>query len=146
VGRSTGQTFKLLALKDGYSQPCSALTNTTGNGLDLDVVPDEILSTTGVPSPMPIRQPTLSGLVFERTPDGPRPIPGARVSGDFTGGMGDGTGAVTRSDAVGRYLLCGVVDAGLGFAILASKVGYGSAFLPADVRVTRSLDIELVRE
>jgi hypothetical protein len=146
VGTSTGQTVKLLALKNGYSQPCSALTNTASNGLDLDVVPDEILSTTGLPSAMPIRQPTLSGLVFERTPDGPRPIPGTSVLGDFTGGMGNGTGAMTLSDALGRYVLCGVVDAGLGFEIWASKSGYGSAYVPVDVRVMRVLDIELVRQ
>jgi hypothetical protein len=144
VGISSGESAKLLTLRNGYSQPCGALTNTAGNGLDLDVVPDEILSTTGLPSAMPIRQPTLSGLVFERTPDGPRPIPGTSVLGDFTGGMGNGTGAMTLSDALGRYVLCGVVDAGLGFEIWASKSGYGSAYVPVDVRVMRVLDIELV--
>jgi hypothetical protein len=146
VGISSGESAKLLTLRNGYSQPCSALTNTAGNGLDLDVVPDETLSTTGVPSAMPIRQPTLSGLVFELTPNGSRPVPGASVLGDFSGGMGNGTGAITWSDAAGRYLLCGVVDAGWGVSILASKVGYGSAFLSPDVRVTRVLDIELVRQ
>jgi hypothetical protein len=43
-------------------------------------------------------------------------------------------------------VLCGVVDAGLGFEIWASKSGYGSAYVPVDVRVMRVLDIELVRQ
>ena len=99
----------VIATKAGYSQPCRAPVASATNGvLDIYLVSDEILSTTGVPSSMPILQPTLSGLVFERTPEGARPIPAAFVIGDFTGGFGWAPSATTRSDATGRYMLCGV--------------------------------------
>jgi len=54
--------------------------------------------------------------------------------------------AATRSDATGRYMLCGVSDIGLGLSIFASSAGYVPVEIPVDVRVTRSFDIELKRQ
>jgi hypothetical protein len=138
--------LKVIATKAGYSQPCRAPMASATNGvLDIDLVSDEVLSTTGVPSSMPIAQPTLSGLVFEQTPQGPRPIPAAWV-GIST--WGDHDSAATRSDATGRYLLCGVYDTRrYGFEFGAGASGYVGVegwFNIFSTQVT-SFDIELKR-
>jgi hypothetical protein len=94
---------------------------------------------------MPIRQPTLSGIVFERTSQGGvQPISAARVRADFMV-MGDGTGAITWSNAAGQYLLCGIADISQDFAVWATKSGYDEPSLRLDASVARRVDIELTR-
>ena len=142
-----GFGLKVSAVMAGYSQPCRApVANATNGVLDIYLVSDEILSTTGVPSSMPILQPTMSGLVFEQTPEGARPIPGASLIGDFSGGFGWAPSAATRSDAMGRYMLCGVSAVGLGFDLWVGSPGYAPVETLVDVRQTRSFDVELKRQ
>ena len=125
----------------GYSQPCRVpITATTD--IDIYMVSNALLATTGIPSSMPIQQPTLAGLVFEQTPQGRRPIPGATVIGDFTGGDGWAPSATTESDATGRYLLCGVQNV-YAFAVVASAPGYAQAEIPVDIPSTTTFDIAL---
>ncbi len=117
--------------------------------LDVYVVSTALLSTTGVPASMPVVQPTLSGLVFERTPEGIRPIAGATVVGDFSGGNGWGPSATTISDGAGRYLLCGVTDAGLGLFLWVAQAGYREASTPVDSHLLRgsgTFDVQLTRQ
>jgi hypothetical protein len=143
----TGRDLKIIAGKGGYSQPCRAAVATATNGvLDIFLVSNALLATSGVPSSMPVVQPTLSGLVFERTADGSRPIPGAGVIGDFSGGMGWAPSATTLADATGHYMLCGVADVGWGFAVSAGSQGYVPVFDFIDVKATKSFDIELKRQ
>jgi hypothetical protein len=138
--------LKLIAEKSGYSQPCRVPIAYTSIDQDVYLVSNETLSTTGVPSSMPIIQPTLTGLVFERTPQGMQPIAGARVVLDFTGGMGWAPSATTNTDAAGRYLLCNVVDStGLGLYALVSKTGYADRYIPVIGASTGSFDVELQR-
>ena len=140
----SGLAGKVIAEKPGYLQPCRTPSALAINGvLDVYLVSEDVLSTTGVPSSMPILQPTLSGLVFEQTSQGARPIPGAVLALDFTGGLGYAISAATRSDATGRSLLCGVDDVGFGLLLYASAEGYLPVAVPIDVRATRSVDIEL---
>jgi hypothetical protein len=93
---------------------------------------------------MPILQPTISGLVFERTSEGARPIPAAWLGGDT--GNGWAPSASTRSDATGRHILCGLSDVGSGFEIAAALGGYGLVDTRVDIRPTGSFDIELKRQ
>ena len=59
----------------------------------------------------------VSGVIFENTPTGKRPLPGVDV--DYEPVM-DSPAARTFTDANGRYLLCGIpadnsADIGAGF-------------------------------
>ena len=142
--------LKVIATKAGYSQPCRApISNSAGGVLDLYVVSDQTLATTGLPPSMPIAQPTLSGVVFEQTPEGPRAFPGAWVTADFSSGLGWAPSATTRSDAGGRYLLCAVDDAAFTFSpvfMFVSEPGYSAVYVPVNTRVVRTFDIELKRQ
>ena len=120
---------KLVAEKAGYSQPCRVAIIATDRDQDVYLISNDLLATTGVPASMPIVEPVLTGRVFERMAQGDQPIVGAKVVLDFTGGMGWAPSATTVTDASGRYLLCNVVNVGLGFAALVQKQGYGSAFV-----------------
>jgi hypothetical protein len=138
-----------IATKAGYSQPCRAsfVLKTEGSfvaraeeELDLYLVPDAILSSSGVPASMPILPSSLSGLVFERTEQGPRPIAGASIMADFTYGNGWAPNARTLTDATGRYVLCNMSYAELivekaGFSQAARRVGADTG--RADVELTR---------
>jgi hypothetical protein len=143
----TSQTVKLVGEKEGYGQPCRVtIAPQADSVVNLYLVSNATLSTTGVPGSMPVLQPTLSGIVYERTPDGNRPLPGASVIGDFSGGLGWGPSARTVSDATGRYLLCGVADSVLGLYLYVQKPGFQRAYLPADCCTGRTFDVELTRE
>ena len=135
---------KIIAEKPGYRQPCRVPVAPTDHDQDVYLVSSEILSTTGVPSSFPIIEPTLRGLVYERTPQGMQPIDGAQVVLDFTGGMGWAPSATTTTDAAGRYLLCNVVDStGFGWYAYVSKPGYSTAYVPVNFQ---RADVELQRQ
>ena len=139
-------SHKLIAEKAGYSQPCRVPIVATSADQDVYLVSDDTLSTTGIPSSMPIVHPTLTGRVFERTPDGTRPIARASVVLDFTGGMGWAPSASTVTDAAGGYLLCNVVDStGFGWYAWVTKAGYYEAYVPVILDRNGGFDVELVR-
>lgn len=135
-------TGKVRAVLAGYSQPCRVPVTAT-TGIDVYMVSNALLATTGIPSSMPIVPPTLTGLVFEQTPQGRRPIVGATVIGDFTGGDGWAPSATTQSDATGRYLLCAVASAWDAFGVVASAPGYAEKELDVDIPAISTFDIEL---
>jgi hypothetical protein len=113
---------------------------------EVHLVSDDLLSTNGLPTELPLVAPTLSGRVFERTADGVRPISGASIVLDFTGGDGWAPSANTYSNSDGRYVMCNVVDAsGLGIAAMVTKTGFRNAFVPVRTQ-SGTLDIELRRE
>jgi hypothetical protein len=140
-----GSGLKVVAQKAGYSQPCRVSLRPTTADQDLYVVANETLATSGVPASMPIVGPVLTGRVFERTSNGERPVSGATVILDFTGGMGWARSATTITDAAGRYLLCNVEDVGFGFYAFVSKPGYTEAFVHVNVKPLATFDIELRR-
>jgi hypothetical protein len=141
----SGRGGKLIATKAGYKQPCRVPVK-PGINNDVYLVSDATLAATGVPSSMLVLEPRLSGRVFERTSQGPQPVPGASLVLDFTGGDGWAPSATTMSDAMGRYMLCGVAKAYFFFPRLYASA---PAFAPADVSinipVTGDVDIELTR-
>ena len=138
---------KLIAEKAGYSQPCRVPIVASEADQDVYLVSDETLSTTGVPSSLPIVQPTLNGRVFERTTTGVEPIAGASVVLDFTGGMGWAPSASTKTDTDGRYLLCNVVDSTrLGLYALVAKRGYRDVYGSVVPDRNGRFDVQLERQ
>ena len=120
-----GGEFKVRVDVPGYYQPCYAGTvlrsETT---LDAHVVSGSVLSTSGVPSSMPVVEIVVSGQVFDRTAQGDRPIPGATVIGDSSDpdfSNNPTPAATTLTDGSGRYVLCGLR---VGMGIIASADGY----------------------
>ena len=132
----------LRARATGFVQPCSATAVVTGDTtLDVHIVPDSVLVTSGIPSSMPIVEPQISGRVFERTASGDRPVIGARVHSAFKVGRWDWSEVVTATDASGRYLLCGVKDK---TSIYATTSGYTSKDATVDLNRTTTYDLELL--
>ena len=143
-----GPRLKVRAEKEGHSQPCAATFTPSGNTtLDVYVVPNSVLSTTGIPASMPIRQPSVAGTVFERMADGStRGLSGATLIADFSSGLGWSPSATTVSDAAGRYFLCGLTST-LGIELDVEKTGYRGAFVALTSGVgEKDLDIELTRQ
>ena len=137
-----GGALKVRVDAPGYYQPCIAATvlrsETT---LDAHVISGSVLSTSGVPPSMPVAEIVVSGRVFERTPSGDRPIPGATVIGDSSDpdNFNNPTpAATTLTDASGRYVLCGLNE---GMKIIASTVGYQSSY--SGVGVGGTIDFAL---
>lgn len=134
-------SVKVVAEKDGYSQPCrSSSADATDGVLDIYVVSNALLAKSGIPSSLPIVGPTLTGRVFD--PDG-KALPGARVYIDFSGGFGIAASAATVTDADGRYLLCNVRDVGYGLNVAAHKYPLYSDQIPVPTPLPASLDINV---
>jgi hypothetical protein len=104
----------LSAIKDGYSQPCRPAIDRWLGGADHDLnihlVADDILASTGTPSLLPMTGPVVVGVVFERTAQGRHPAAGVAVAVDFSNGMFRPPAAHTVSDAMGRFTLCGLTQ------------------------------------
>jgi hypothetical protein len=120
-----GSEYKVRVDAPGYYQPCYAGTVVSSQTtLDAHVVSGSILLMSGVPSSMPVTDIVVTGLVFERTAQGDRPIAGATVIGDSADpdfSSSPTPAATTRTDASGRYVLCGLK---MGMQIVATAVGY----------------------
>ena len=145
VAVAAGLSVKIIAEKPGYSQPCRVPVPRGVTEQDVYLVSDTTLAMSGIPSTMPMVPPILTGRVFERTPEGPRPISDAAVIGDFTGGEGWAPSATTRTDPDGRYSLCNVDSkVGGGLLLLVSKPGYTSVAVPGDPGGNG--DVELSRQ
>lgn len=130
----------------GFLQPCAALV-TLGGDATYDI---ELMSVTSVSGPVPLpssRQasPELTGLVYEETSEGRRPIVGAALQA-FTSEVfvGDNPPAAsTVTGSTGRYMLCRLP----GFVFVhASKAGYESSTTNEHVRTDAVFDVELKRK
>lgn len=87
----------------------------------------------------------LSGTIFEATPAGRLPIADAWVQVD--GAMGDGRPlADTRSDASGRFVVCGLEgETQIPHALVLSKPGYQLATARVPTQGAGPVDVELRR-
>lgn len=137
----TSVTVWATASKDGYVQQCVAKTTMrTDTSLDVPLTSLANLSVSRPRSPTGSR--SVSGVVFEITPAGRQPVVDAWVGWDA---LVDWVVAETRSDAAGRYMLCGLpMEPTSG--LFALKVGYSNvsyASVPAggdtvvDIQITR---------
>src|SRR5205807_9221460 len=93
--------------------------------LDLRIVSKAALSAdpSSVP-PQAAGYRIITGVLFENSPEGRRPLPGAFVDVEP---IGDFPAAITYSDPQGRYLLCGIPDdspAALGASVNINRVAY----------------------
>jgi Carboxypeptidase regulatory-like domain len=133
-------TVWAMTRKDGYAQQCVATTTMQADAsLDL-----RLTSIANLSAARPLSAPgsrTVSGVVFEDTATGKQPVEGASVGWE---GLSDTTLAETRSDAAGRYLLCGLP---LGrTSLFAVKQGYSSVSVaPVEAGTDAVVDIVITR-
>jgi hypothetical protein len=126
-------------------QPCAAAQVITADAtLDVHRVVDRSYLNGNLPAVLRAQTPTLSGVVYENTAQGRRPIPDAWVTLDGLGGMGVLV-ADTRSDAQGRYLLCNVPQTP-SMAIVVGADGFAikEVYHP-ELADKTTLDIEMRR-
>ncbi len=104
-------------------QPCAVTVALTGDVTrDVRAVIDEDQLGARLPQQLLAQTPTLSGVVFEATPDGPRTLRDVRIEVDGTG-SGDELTASTLTDSDGRYVVCALeLDRHTGISF--SKPGY----------------------
>lgn len=114
-------TVFLEAAWSSYRQPCFASIELRSDAvLDVEVISEATLLSSGPSSLRTISGRMVSGVVFERTPNGDRPVAGASLQawvGDWL------YGASTSTDTSGRYLLCRV-PRDLPVSLYTDKAGY----------------------
>jgi hypothetical protein len=118
---------------------------TDNNVLDVVLVRESAIREAGVPVSFPLTEPTLSGIVFESTERGKTPVAGARVTADYSGGLGSGPAANTITDRAGRYVLCGLQTASISVTIWVSQNGFSLREVPLKSGLSL-LDVELPRQ
>jgi hypothetical protein len=137
----------------GYRAPCPLYTVLVLNSnsiLNLEVVSDATLASTGIPQSLPTHFPlTISGTVSETVPAGGGPVGGVALE-LFYGlptSESDRALASTLSDAAGRYLVCVPPPGGTDqvFSIRARKNGYQPATQSIQVVAAERLNFELRR-
>jgi hypothetical protein len=107
TGLPDGATVWVTPQKDGFVQQCAATAvMRAGVSLDLWLTLIANLSTAQPLSSAGSR--TISGTVFESTPAGRRPVADAAVSAYSEALYYADPVACTKSDAAGRYWLCGL--------------------------------------
>ena len=104
-------------------QPCAVILEVSGDVTrDLRGVSDRRQLGASLPQELRSQSPTVSGVVFEETPEGRRGLSDVRVAWDGSGGA-DLETATTLTDSDGRYVLCGL-DRSRPIYIGVSKPGY----------------------
>jgi hypothetical protein len=139
-------------IRSGYYAPCPSGWSGIRSDVefDLHVVAATLLSTTGRPANMPVNSSIwVSGVVFESTADGKRPVAGATVHlGRASPHSHSGT--TTLTDSAGRYLMCPSIPSH-GSDISVEVEVERDGFLPASKTAVlgwdwSGLDIQLVRK
>jgi hypothetical protein len=144
-GLPEGETVWAIARKDGYVQQCVATTNLTARqgsaGLDVRLTAIVNLSTAHPLSGPDSRD--VSGAVFEATPTGRHPVEGASVYA-YSEALYIEPIAFTRSDPVGRYLLCELPKGSIQY-LFAEKQGYNSSNVSVEAGTNAAVDIVITR-
>ena len=128
----------LLADAEGFDQPCAAAARTVNR--DTTTLNIDLVSRTHPLPSLASAPPTVSGVVFEMTADGRKPVPGALVTFES---FPDLVTAMTTSDDAGRYSLC-MLPVGLG-GISAWRSPFALTDLAVPVSGSIVLDLELKR-
>jgi hypothetical protein len=125
-------------------QPCAVTVEPAADvTADIHTVPESGPLGASLPDELMPRKPILSGVVYETTPTGRRPLPQAWVSLDPIQGLGLVI-ASTLTDADGRYVLCGVPYLP-GLVLMVSRDGFESFQSPGDLTDRGSFDVEMRR-
>jgi hypothetical protein len=130
------------ASKDGYMQQCVARA-TIQSDTSLDIALTAISNLAVDKSPAMAAAAgsrTVSGVVYESTPDGQQPVENAWVGWEAAL---DFVVAETRSDSAGRYLLCGLPEEHID-GLFAVKQGYHNvSYVSVDPGTDTVIDIEI---
>jgi hypothetical protein len=101
----------------------------------------ETLNALSPPRPLNVREPVITGAVFETTSGVRQPVAGALI--DVDTGMVDR--ATTLTDLNGAYFLCGLPQPAVEIGVW--KDGYATKYVwPVDTTQSATLDIELQRQ
>jgi hypothetical protein len=138
-----GATIWVTAYKDGFVQQCAA-TAVMRAGVSLDL---QLTSIANLSMARPLSgagSRTVSGTVFESTPAGRRPVADAAVSAYSEALYYADPVAFTRSDAAGRYLLCGLSQGRIP-NLVAEKEGYNFSNASVEPGTDTTVDIQIRR-
>ena len=135
--------------KDNFLQPCAAIIRTPGTAVTrIELFTRADFDTLDAPRPTNAMEPTLSGTVYEVTPEGRKPVNGAELIVGYDDAplywWFDGpTIANARSGLEGRYYLCNLPPK---IQIFVEKAGFmHTLVLPGADSAGAPLDIELRR-
>ena len=125
----------------GYVQPCVHTVDMHGDVVqDIEVMSTDTLNSLAPPRPLTVREPTMTGTVFEMTPAGKQPVAGATIELEEL----YLARAATITDLNGRYFICNVPSKNVEFGVY--KSGYVGKYIePVDTSQS-TFDIELVRQ
>jgi hypothetical protein len=130
-------SIALWAAPPGYVQPCAIDIDLRRSvTVDIEVMAEETFDSLSPPRPISAGEPTFTGTIYEDTPSGLQPVPGARVWAEKF----EGASAVTLSDQRGRFFLCKLPPSGI--EIIVTKTGYKTkSVYPVDTTRSNTLDI-----
>ena len=130
----------------GYDEPCSSTLYL--NGADATTNLEMVSKSHPLPE-LATTLPSITGVVYEMTPNGRQPIAGAWIDYDVDGGMGL-VEATTTTDANGRYAICNLSSlfekfTGMGHIqeVAAGKTGYEWTWQDMYVAGAMQVDFEL---
>jgi len=137
-----GAQVRLQSSVNNTYQPCQVVVRADSDVMqDIHAVADRQQLGAQLPAEFLAHAPLLSGVVFERTDDGRRPLADVRVELDGLHGLG-WVAATTLTDANGRYVLCGLGDEPSTY-LFASKSGYRLFESAVTLAGNTNLDIEM---
>jgi hypothetical protein len=82
----------------------------------------------------------ITGLVYESTPSGRKPIPGATI---YIDEFDDLLSSTTTTDQEGRYAVCNIPDFYGGVTVYAGKTDYQWNWQFTQLKALNQVDIEL---
>jgi hypothetical protein len=133
---------RLYARPDGLYQPCLSTVRVDQTQATIRLVAESHLLQARDWPDFAVER-LLSGTIFETAPTGRLPVADAWVEVD--GVHGDGRPlADTRTDANGRFLVCGL-EGNPSHALVVAKPGYQLATASVPTQVSGPLDLELKR-
>jgi hypothetical protein len=139
-----GATIWVTAYKDGFVQQCAASAVIRNGVVSVDVQLTSIASLSTAQPLSGAGSRTISGTVFELTLGGRRTVGDAAVSAYSDLLYYSDPVAFTRSDAAGRYWLCGLSQGRIPY-LVAEKDGYNSNAFPVESGTDTTIDIQLRR-
>ena len=140
----TGSVLRIFANSYSEYQPCAVTLDVSGDLThDVHIVSNRDQLGARLPQALLSQSPTLSGVVFEITPEGRRVLSDVHVMFDGTVSGGDIVTASTVTDSDGRYVLCGLSRDKTGI-LLVLKPDYPLIFKSVLLTgTTTTLDVEL---
>jgi hypothetical protein len=126
----------------GGHQPCAAIADSRSTEpVRLEVIPYEAFDTVEPPRPSNAKDPSLTGIVYEMTPEGRKPVAGAQIWIEHGFEIQTARALTGRE---GRYYVCNLPPEVM---VYATKTGYVTTSIwPVDTTKGLPLDIQLRRD